>query len=431
MAARPTVNSKVTICCGQHAGQTGTITEDDGTRVVPFHVQLANGSKWVFSASEMQVDELAKAPEEKPITILEGMNLKKAENQLYNPEWNPSGDEGGVDTNTMPWIPLPHINGVSMKPLRVSKETGTFVVILKMPKGTVMPDHVLLGASDTFIISGKLTYSRGPLKGSVGPGVWGYTPALVRMEGTTATEDTEYLANFYGPIAFLDAAGKSVKSLLTGLDVRRLAEEWGINLLPNTLLEALQPTSKKEMKGKAEPLAISKDESLALLAKAETAIVTELANPHYVDTNALPWIGGPDDLIKIKVMRISAETGTVSLIVKQNGPAPPHYHLGPADFFITSGKIGYRAGPKDGYGPGTYMFEPAGARHEATQPVETDLIYTANVYGPIQFDSGVGTKVEMVFSWMTYLEAAKAFNSPLLANTFPDDPTLLAPPIMA
>ena len=40
---------------------------------------------------------------------------------------------------------------------------------------------------------------------------------------------------------------------------------------------------------------------------------------------------------------------------------------------------------------------PQGARHEATQPVETDLIYTANVWGPIQFDSGVGTPVEMVY----------------------------------
>merc|ERR1719247_2191918 len=180
------------------------------------------------------------------------------------------------------------------------------------------------------------------------------------------------------------------------------------------------------MKGAAAPLAISSAESAALLSKAQDTI-TELANPHYVDANALPWIGAPDDEIKIKIMRISAETGTVSMIVKQNGAAPPHYHLGPADFFITSGRIGYRAGPKEGYGAGTYMYEPAGTRHEATQPVEVDLVYTANVYGPIQFDSGVGTKVEMVFSWMSYLEAAKAFNSPLLASTFPDDSTLLAP----
>merc|ERR550514_2240038 len=142
---------------------------------------------------------------------------------------------------------------------------------------------------------------------------------------------------------------------------------------------------------------------MAKITQAVVDTVTELKNPHCVDTNALPWICNPEmPDIALKVMRISTETGTVSLIVRQNGQAPPHYHLGPADFFITSGKIGYRAGPPEGYGAGTYMLEPAGARHEATQPVECDLIYTANVWGPIQFDSGVGTKVEMVLSWMQY-----------------------------
>jgi hypothetical protein len=227
---------------------------------------------------------------------------------------------------------------------------------------------------------------------------------------------------------FLDGHGNMSRGgLLTGVDVSNLASENGIRLLPTTLKEALQEKQVLAMKGTAQPLAVSREDAAALCARADVAIVTELANPHYVDTNALPWIGAPDDAIKLKVMRVSAETGTVSLIVKQNGAAPPHYHLGPADFFVTSGKIGYRAGPPSGYGVGTYMYEPAGARHEATQPIETDLIYTSNVYGPIQFDSGPGTKVEAVASWMTYLEAAQAFNSPLLANTFENDSSLLAP----
>jgi len=369
------------------------------------------------------------ADEAKPksITILDGMELKKAENQVYNPEWVPGGDEGGVDTNKLPWCPLPQIPGCSMKPLRVSRETGSFTILIKMPKGTVMPPHALLGAQDTFMLSGELKYANGPLKGSITPGMWGYTPALAKLEGTTAVEDTEYLATCYAPIAFLNEDG-SVKSLLTGLDIRSAAAKAGIRLLPNSLGEALTKSEKPELKSKAEPNNLSAEQAKALCGKVMDA-ATELTNPHYVDTNSLPWIGAPDDKIKIKVMRISAETGTVSMIVKQNGAAPPHYHLGPADFFITSGRIGYRAGPSEGYGAGTYMYEPAGARHEATQPVETDLIYTANVYGPIQFDSGPGTKVEMVFSWMSYLEAAKAFNSPLMASTFPNDSSLLAPSI--
>lgn len=368
-----------------------------------------------------------KPAEPKPITILAGHAMDKAKTEVYNPEWVPGGDEGGVDTNTLPWLPLKHVPGVSFKPLRVSKETGAFTILLKMPAGTVMPTHVILGPQDTFILSGELTYPSGALKGSLGPGIWGYTPALAKLEGTKATKDTEYLATFYAPVAFLGGDG-SVKSLLTGVDVRSAAEKAGIRLLPSTLLEALEEKPAMELKAPAEANNLSEEQSKQLCGRAAD-IATELTNPHYVDTNTLPWIGAPDDLIKIKVMRISAETGTVSLIVKQNGPAPPHYHLGPADFFITQGKIGYRAGPKEGYGPGTYMYEPAGARHEATQPVETDLIYTANVYGPIQFDSGVGTKVEMVFSWMSYLEAAKAFNSPLMASTFENDSSLLAPSI--
>merc|ERR1711953_1180099 len=98
----------------------------------------------------------------------------------------------------------------------------------------------------------------------------------------TAEEDTEYLANFYGPVAFLGEGG-SVKSLLTGIDVRKLADENGIRLLPNTLQEALQEKPEKEIKGKAEPLAISQEKASALCARAECDVITELANPHYVD----------------------------------------------------------------------------------------------------------------------------------------------------
>merc|ERR1711865_1075022 len=199
----------------------------------------------------------------------------------FNPEWTPGGDEGGVDTNALPWLPVPQLPGCALKPLRVSDETGAFTAMIKVDAGTTLPTHVHLGASDMFVLSGEMEFSQGPMKGKIGAGTWGYSPAGVLMEGNTATEDTEYLASFYGPVAFLNGA----------------------------------------------------------------------------------------------------------------------------DFFITSGRIGYRAGPKEGSGPGTYMYEPAGARHEATQRVtDDDLIYTANVWGPICFDSGPGTPPTAVLSWMQYLE---------------------------
>lgn len=349
----------------------------------------------------------------------------------YNPEWTPLGFEGAVDSNTLPFIDIPQMPGCSMKPLRVSRETGAFTVIVKMKAGTTQPTHVLLGASDTFVLSGKLTFTKGPLTGEIGPGVWGYSPANAKMEGNTATEDTEYLATFHAPIAFLKKDG-SVDSLLTGADVMNAAFSRGIPLIPLSLEDSMQE-KPPAYTGPADKLKCSESaESWARISHAEMPTITELTNPHYVDTNAIPWIVNPEaPEIALKVMRISTETGTVSLIVRQNGPAPPHYHLGAGDFFITSGRIGYRAGPPEGYGPGVYFWEPAGARHESTTRVgDEDLIYTANLYGPIQFDSGVGTPVLLVQSWMQYLEAAKAFNSPLLASTFPDDATTLLAPSM-
>lgn len=373
-------------------------------------------------------EEPAAPPPEQ--TVLGFDQLQKAENAIYNPEWIPGGDEGGVDTNTLPWIDLPQIPGALMKPLRVGKESGSFTILIKLKQGLVMPTHVNMGAQDIYILSGELQYSQGPLaqgpsQGKVTPGMWGYIPALARMEGAKANKDTEFLSTYYAPVAFFDALGKP-STLLTAVDVQAAAQKANITLLPCTLKDALTD-NKKLAPGKADANNLSPEDYVALCSRADAVPSDKLSNPHFVDTNELPWIGDPP--IQLKVVRVSAETGAVALIVKQNGQAPPHYHLGPADFFITQGRIGYRAGPPEGYGPGTYMYEPAGARHESTQPVETDLVYTANVYGPIQFDSGVGTPVVMVLSWMTYLQMAQAANSPLLASNFPDDSCLIAPSI--
>jgi len=344
----------------------------------------------------------------------------------YNPEWKPLGFEGAVDSASLPWIDVPQMPGCSMKPLRVSRETGAFTVILKMVAGAEQPPHILLGMSDTFMLSGKLRYNNGPMTGEVGPGIWGYTPAGAKCGGNVAVEETEYVATYHAPIAFLNPDG-SIASLLGGPDVMNAAYMRGIPLLPLSL-EAQMEEAPPAYSGPGAPLNAA--QNWRAVSHAEKPPISELTNPHYVDTNAIPWIVDPQaPEIGLKIMRISTETGTTSLMVRQNGQAPPHYHLGASDFFITSGRIGYRAGPPEGYGPGTYFWEPAGARHESTQRIgDEDLIYTANVYGPIQFDSGVGTPVLLVQSWMQYLEAAKASGTPLLASTFPGDAmTLLSP----
>ena len=57
---------------------------------------------------------------------------------------------------------------------------------------------------------------------------------------------------------------------------------------------------------------------------------------------------------------------------------------------------------------------------------DEDLIYTANIYGPLVFDSGPGTPVEAVVSWMDYKTMAEEGGIKLVPNSNSNDKTLLA-----
>jgi len=128
----------------------------------------------------------------------------------------------------------------------------------------------------------------------------------------------------------------------------------------------------------------------------------EVVSPYFdpldaalVRTNDAEWIPSGDGN-EFKVLRISKETGAWSALIKApagqvNGS---HTHLGPADFLVLSGQIDYRGGCAKA---GDYIYEPAGAVHEATtHPVET--IYFANVYGPVAFHGKDGS-IAGVLDW--------------------------------
>ncbi len=351
-------------------------------------------------------------------------------NTGYNPDFNPTGIEGGVDTNHVPWLDLPHAPGMSIKPMRASSESGMFSVIARVAAGAQLNGLVYLGAMDMIVLSGSMTYPEGPMSGTLSPGTWGFIPANARIDRLVndTDEDCEFLANFYGPVAFLEEDGHSISGLLSSLDVQQFARDRGVTLVPNTLAECMQDRPPA-YQGPEAPLSIAGTDSKALVdAEAVANDAGRTTHPHFVDTRSVPWIvnpGLPD--IALKVLRVSEETGVVSLIVRHNGVAGPHYHLGAADFLVLNGRIGYRAGPPEGYGPGVWFYEPAGARHEATQRVsDDDLIYTANVYGPVQFDEGPGTPIAAVQSWMQYKELADESGTNLVRNTFEGDTSLLA-----
>jgi anti-sigma factor ChrR (cupin superfamily) len=114
-----------------------------------------------------------------------------------------------------------------------------------------------------------------------------------------------------------------------------------------------------------------------------------------VRSNEKEWIDSGTGN-QFKVLRISKETGAWSALIKapKGQINQAHTHLGPADFYVLSGQIDYRGGSARA---GDFIYEPAGAVHEATShPVET--IYLANVYGPVAFHGKDGT-IAGVLDW--------------------------------
>lgn len=346
----------------------------------------------------------------------------------YNPEYDPTGVEGAIDTNILPWVSVPDMHGVSIKPLRASAESGFFSAILKIDANCSLPRAVYLGGLDLMVLSGELTYEQDGAQSVLEPGIWGYISANSKVDAITATQSSELLTNFHNGAAFLDDAG-DIRSVLTAIDIMQLAKDNDIQLVPNTLADCAK-NANGQFGGEGEPLAIANQNAGELVVAAAQGIAqnSSLAHPYFIDTREVPWAVDPNiPDVGLKILRVSEETGVVSMIVRHNGVAPPHNHLAAGDFLILQGQMGYRAGPPEGCGPGVWVFEPAGARHDETQKLgDGDLIYTANLYGAIAFDSGRGTPVTTVLSWMEYKAFAEAYGAKLVPNSRPEDSSLLA-----
>tara|TARA_Y100001970_G_scaffold6943_2_gene7971 strand:+ start:27970 stop:29037 length:1068 start_codon:yes stop_codon:yes gene_type:complete len=347
--------------------------------------------------------------------------------EVANPEYNPAGVGDCIDTNKIPWIPMKAVPGMSIKPARASSESGIFSLIFKIEAGSSLPASVYLGGMDLLILSGKAEYEQEDSKSILNPGTWGFISANSKVNAFIALEDTEVLANFHSAVAFLKEDG-SLDSLFTALDVLQMSKDEKIMLVPNSL-SACMEIEGEPYKGNGEPLSITSGNAGKLVNDvADSSATAEVTHPHFVDTRAVPWLvlPGMED-VGLKILRVSEETGYVSLIVRHNGVADPHTHIGASDFLVLQGRLGVRAGPPEGYGPGIWFYEPAGARHNATQRVtDEDLIYTANLYGPVMFDSGPGTQIEQILSWVEYKGMAEANGIKLVPSTRPDDSSLLA-----
>ena len=138
--------------------------------------------------------------------------------EIFNPEYNPNGAEGSLDTNKLPWIPLDNVKGLSIKPVRASSESGMFSLIFKLDGGSTFPTSIYLGGMDLLVLSGQLNYEQDDQESTLAPGTWGFIPANSKVNSIKAIDDCEVLANFYSGVAFLDENG-SIKSILRSLEM--------------------------------------------------------------------------------------------------------------------------------------------------------------------------------------------------------------------
>jgi quercetin dioxygenase-like cupin family protein len=95
-----------------------------------------------------------------------------------------------------------------------------------------------------------------------------------------------------------------------------------------------------------------------------------------VATAALPW-KPLRETIAFKLLHWDAATGAFAVLYRFAAGArvARHRHLAPAEYYVLSGTMDYRAGRATA---GTWGLEPTGAVHEETAfPEETTLLYRA------------------------------------------------------
>jgi len=194
----------------------------------------------------------------------------------FNPEFDPDGAEGGVDTNLLPWLPLSGVAGFSLKPLRASMESGMVSVIVRLEKGAVLERLLSLSGMDLLVLSGALDYADDSGESHLEPGIWGYLSANTCMQRLTAAEESELLVNCYGAFAML-SPGNQVDRLVTSADIRQMALQAGIRMVPNTLAECM--VEREPYTGDGEPLAIAGKKSGHLVASVTTATADTFQHP--------------------------------------------------------------------------------------------------------------------------------------------------------
>jgi anti-sigma factor ChrR (cupin superfamily) len=126
-----------------------------------------------------------------------------------------------VQTDDLDWQIMGE--GVGIKILRVSEETGQWTGLIRMEAGATFAAHKHLGAADGYVLKGCLEYRVGVAE----TGSYLYEPLGAVHEATTCSEETVILFSAYGPIVFHaeDGSVTQILSYETALALREGAKE--------------------------------------------------------------------------------------------------------------------------------------------------------------------------------------------------------------
>ena len=115
-----------------------------------------------------------------------------------------------IHTVDQPWIPFSE--GIDIKVLRTSAETGTWSVLFKCAKGSAFARHEHLGSGEYLMLTGKMEVRGGVQKGGITayPGDYGYEPNGVIHNSTCFVEDSTFYFTNFGPIKFIDDEDKTL-----------------------------------------------------------------------------------------------------------------------------------------------------------------------------------------------------------------------------
>jgi anti-sigma factor ChrR (cupin superfamily) len=125
----------------------------------------------------------------------------------------PAQEDLFVSSRELKWAPFSE--GIWLKCLRLSPETGTWTVLLKAEAGASFPRHRHLAAGEYFMISGRMELRGGVEAGGVTalPGDYGWEPVSVIHDFTHFPEPTEFIFTNHGAVQFLDEHDKTVSVL--------------------------------------------------------------------------------------------------------------------------------------------------------------------------------------------------------------------------